>query len=116
LVHPYRCVAIVTVITLAALSLSGTIIDIAQTNEAGAVAEVTIANMEMNGPQDDGTYTLPFADGLIDVSFTWNGGHDGADKITVIPPAGFTCLPVDCAAVVPENGNGRVLIIPYIGF
>jgi hypothetical protein len=104
------------IISIMALSLSGTIIDIAPTNEAGAVAEVTIHNLEMNGPHDDGSYVLPFADGLIGVNFTWDGGIDGADMILVIPPAGFTCLPVDCMAVVPENGNGRVLILPYIGF
>lgn len=104
------------ILSIAALSLSGTIIDIAPTDDQGAVAEVTIANAERNGPQDDGTYTLPFADGLISVVFTWDAGLDGDDRIVVLPPAGFTCLPVDCTAVVPENGNGRVLILPYIGF
>ena len=104
------------ILSIAALSLSGTIIDIAPTDDQGAAAEVTIANAERNGPQDDGTYTMPFQDGLIGVVFTWDAGLDGEDQISVIPPAGFTCIPVDCTAVVPENGTGRVLILPYIGF
>lgn len=102
------------ILTLA-LSISGTIIDIAPTDQNGAVAVVTIDNAMTNGPEDDGTYTIPF-DGLtVGIQFTWDSGPWGQDQVTVTPPDGFTCLPVDCIALVGEGQIGRILLIPWVG-
>lgn len=100
---------------LLALIISGTLIDIAPTDEAGAVAVVTMQNHFHNGPQDTGAYTLPFDGALFGLAFEWDAGQAGEDRITVTPPAGFTCIPADCSATVIEGQTGRVLIIPYIG-
>lgn len=100
---------------LLALIISGTLIDIAPTDEAGAVAVVTMQNHYHNGPQDTGAYSLAYDGELFAVSFEWDAGPAGEDRMTITPPAGFTCIPADCAATVIEGQTGRVLILPWVG-
>lgn len=100
---------------LMALIISGTLIDIAPTDEAGAVAVVTMVNHYQNGPQDTGAYALTYDGAVFGVSFEWDHGPHGEDRMTITPPAGFTCIPVDCAATVVEGQTGRVLILPWVG-
>lgn len=102
------------------VSISGTIVALQPSLEPGAAAEMTVANFELNGSVDNGTYhlSMPEATGgglTVQVIFTWDQGDAGEDRIEVIPPAGFYCEPMDCAVVVPEGQAGRVVIFPWMG-
>lgn len=96
------------------LDLSGTVITLQPSAAPGAVAEVVIENINMNGPGDDGSYALDMGALSVGVAFKWDA--DGTrDRLTVTPPDGLICIPADCAVVVEEGKVGRVLIIEWSG-
>lgn len=99
----------------ALLDVSGTTITLGPTDHPQAVAEVIIRNAMTNGPWDTREYTMTH-DGLtIGLAFVWEAGPFGADQITVTPPDGFICDPLDCTATVDELFSGVVYILPFQG-
>ena len=49
-------------------------------------------------------------------TITWDAdGFSGADRITVRPPEGITCLPADCSATVMEGFTGSVVLLDWQG-
>ena len=103
-----------TLPAFAEVNITGTIIDM-QPAPPPAVAEVTMNNWSANGPQDDGTYPLAMPGLAVEIEFTWNVGQIGEDRVTVIPPDGMICDPLDCVMAVPEGQGGRVLLLEWIG-
>lgn len=100
---------------LAEIILSGTTITLQPSTAPGAVAEVVIENINMNGPGDDGSYALDLGALSVGVAFKWDAVGT-SDRITVTPPDGLICIPADCAATTPEGGIGRVVILEWVGF
>ena len=96
------------------LDLSGTVITLQPSAAPGAVAEVVIENINMNGPGDDGSYALDMGALSVGVAFKWDAVGT-SDRLTVTPPDGLICIPADCAVVVEEGKVGRVLIIEWSG-
>ncbi len=97
------------------ISISGTMVSLEPTDEPGAVAVVTMSNIQMNGSHDNGLYPIAGAGIVAEVRFTWEwDALTGADRIEVIAP-GYVCRPASCTATVPEGQEGRVFILEWIG-
>lgn len=97
------------------LDLSGTVISLQPTTQPGAIAEVVMDNVYVNGVQDNGTSTLTM-DGLsVAVTFEWDAGEGGSDAITVTPPDGIVCVPADCILIVPEEQSGALYLYDWQG-
>ena len=97
------------------VSISGTPVTLQPSTEPGAVAEVVMENISMNGPEDDGEYTLNLGEISVIAVFLWEADPvTGADRITVIAP-GYICEPRNCEMTVTEGGTGRVLLMPWEG-
>lgn len=90
------------------VSLAGTHIELRQTDQPGAVAEVTIFNREVNGSEHNGTYVLRWQDVEAELRFTWNWSGD-PDLFEVEAP-GLTARPP--ALNVPQNGHGVICLYP----
>ena len=97
------------------LDISGSTVTLEPSADPQAFADVVFHNQLSNGPRDTGEYTLS-QDGItIGVAFTWDRNFVGMDQIVVTPPAGMTCIPVDCTATVVEGQTGRVTLLPWQG-
>lgn len=97
------------------LSISGTIVTLAPA-EAPAVAQVTMDNVSLNGSRDNGIYPLAMPGLVVEIEFQWQADElTGADGLTVIPPDGYVCQPLDCRMVVLEGNSGTVLLMEWIG-
>ena len=83
-------------------NISGTIVDLRDTERPGALAEINMRNNLTNNAQDNGTFTLTH-DGLtVEIEFVWDGADDGFDVIIVTPPEGVVCVP-HCRMEVKET-------------
>lgn len=98
-----------------ALTLGGTTITLQDTTEPGAVAEVEMNNLPVNGDTDNGDYPLTLRDLRATIRFHWNSGPAGADSITVEPPEGMTCKPTSCALELLDGYSGKVYLMPWEG-
>lgn len=97
------------------VSISGTPVTLQATTEPGAVAEVVMHNVSLNGPKDNGAYPLHWSGIDVTAMFAWEADPvTGADGITVYAP-GYICDPPDCTMIVPEGQSGRVLLIEWSG-
>lgn len=94
------------------MTVTGSTITLQDTARAGAVAEVIFDNRMMNGPPDNGDYTLHHRDMTATFAFKWTGGDD---TIIITPPDGTVCLPVDCAMTVIEGGVGTLYLFSAEG-
>jgi hypothetical protein len=88
------------------LNLRGTTITLQPATRPGAVAEVVMRNVEVNGAFDEGQAVLGIAGMRVVVAFDWNRDGGTADAVTVTPPEGIVCLPLSCLLVVPEGATG----------
>lgn len=98
-----------------ALILGGTTIVLQDTTEPGAVAEIEMNNLAVNGDGDNGDYVLTLRDMQVWVHFTWNSGLAGADSITAFPPEGMICRPSSCVLELLEDYSGKLYLIPWEG-
>lgn len=96
------------------LSISGTMVML-EPMEAPAVAVVTMQNVNVNGPTDNGVYALGMEGLALEVVFAWEVEEGGADSLLILPPDGMICLPADCLMVVEEGQAGRVVILEFVG-
>lgn len=94
-----------------ASGIGRTFVEIRESEEPGAAAEVIFQNEPINGHNDNRTYSLEWSGVTTQFRFVWNQGDGGADGIEIIPPAGYDCLP-ECVAVVREGGSAVVYIVP----
>lgn len=94
----------------------GTTVTLEPSPVPGQLAIVTLQNQLVNGGTDNGTYTLTM-DGLtVEIVFKWDEIPTlGADRITVIPPDGVTCIPEDCGVTVLEGLTGQVVLFDWRG-
>lgn len=94
----------------------GTTVSIEPSGNPGELAVVTLTNEHVNDGGDNAEYFIGI-DGLaVGVTFTWDAdGFNGADRITVRPPEGITCLPADCEATVMEGFTGTVILFDWVG-
>jgi hypothetical protein len=92
------------------VSVSGTTIQLQDTDRPGAIAEVTMHNVLTNGPQDTGvTFTLDHHGLTVEGRFEWN--RDGnSDAVHITPPDGIMCVPYDCILTVPEMQTGKLYL------
>lgn len=97
------------------LDISGSPVTLEPSADPAAFADVVFVNELANGPTDTGAYTLSQAGLLIGLSFIWDSGPRGEDKITVTPPAGMTCQPANCSVTVIEGQTGRVTLFEFNG-
>lgn len=97
------------------ISLSGTTITLRDTDHAGAEAEIVMDNRQVNGPSDEGEYTLSLRDLTVWLTFIWDTGSEGQDTISVVPPDGMICAPSSCMLEVKEDDAGTLLLIPWEG-
>lgn len=97
------------------ISISGTMVRL-EPADAPAVARVVMDNIDLNSSRDNGLYVLTL-DGLtVEALFKWEADpFTGADGLTILPPDGYTCDPIDCAMTVPEGDRGVVFIIDWRG-
>lgn len=94
-----------------ASGLGKTWVEIRETDEPGAVAEIEFVNAPINSGADNKVYRLEWSGIVTQVRFLWNAGAGGADGIEIIPPSGYDCLP-ECRAVVMEGYNAMIYIYP----
>jgi hypothetical protein len=94
----------------------GTTVSIEPSGNPGELAVVTLTNEHVNDGRDNAEYFVGI-DGLsVGVTFTWDAdGFSGADRITVRPPEGITCLPADCSVTVLEGFVGSVVLLDWVG-
>lgn len=92
-------------------AIGQTWVEIRDTDEPGAVAEIEFSNAPINGSADNRTYSMEWDGTVTQVRFTWNAGPGGADAIEIIPPPGHACLP-ECYALVQEGGQKVIYIFP----
>jgi hypothetical protein len=94
----------------------GTTVSIEPSDKPGELAVVTLTNEHVNDGGDNAEYFVGI-DGLaVGVTFTWDAdGFSGADRITVSPPEGITCLPEDCSVTVLEGFVGTVVLLDWVG-
>jgi hypothetical protein len=94
----------------------GTTVSIAPSEVPGQLAVVTLDNQLVNDGGDTGRYPLVMNDLMVAVLFTWDADPLlGSDRMTVLAPAGVTCLPETCEVTVPEGLTGRVVLIDWRG-
>lgn len=96
------------------LDLAGTIITLQPTEYPGAIAEIVMENVLVNGPQHEMTYQMNMGDIEVWVSFDWDRGSE-ADAILVSPPDGILCVPSDCILTVPEEQTGVLYLYEFEG-
>lgn len=97
------------------LDLSGTIIELRPSETPRAEAEVVMRNLPLNGPHDNGVYTLSLGELVVGVEFVWEFGPEGEDGLLVIPPDGMICEPLDCIMSPAEGFEGKVTLFPWEG-
>lgn len=108
--------ALIPVIVLGdAISLSGTVIELRETEMGGAEAEVVMSNRPVNGPSDNGDYTLALGGLTVAMTFTWDAGPEGQDRVSVLPPDGMICQPTSCTIEIQEGQDGILYLIPWEG-
>lgn len=94
----------------------GTTVSIEPSGNPGELAVVTLVNEHVNQGRDTGQYFVGMDGLVVEVQFTWDENPlTGADRITVIPPEGITCLPADCSATVLEGMAGTVVLLDWVG-
>lgn len=86
-------------------------IEIRESDEPGAVAEVEFKNEMVNSAFDDGDYALTWDGVTVIVRFQYNADAYGSDRIIITPPAGYACWP-DCDVIVPERFSKIIIIFP----
>ena len=96
------------------ISISGTMVSL-EPADAPAVAVVTMHNVDLNGPMDNGSHWLTMPGMTVEIIFTWQADIWGQDSITVIPPDGMRCDPVNCTTTVMEGLTGHVWLLEWIG-
>ncbi len=97
-------------------TMAGTTVSIEPSSVPGELAVVTMVNAHVNDAGDDGERFIAIPGLAVGVAFTWDAdGFSGADRITVRPPEGITCIPADCTATVMEGGTGAVVLLDWIG-
>lgn len=100
---------------LDAADFAGSIVTLAPSEAPGYTAQITLDNIQTNGPQDERTVPLsiPGVDALV--TFDWDSGENGADSIIVTPPDGMACDPASCVLEVPENDTGVLYLYEWTG-
>ena len=98
------------------VSLSGTKITL-QPGER-AEFEVEFSNRNVNGARHDGWQSLEIEGMAVDVRFRWDAllreasstyeMTSDADRLDVVPPAGWVCVPASCRIDVEENQTGII--------
>jgi hypothetical protein len=95
---------------------TGTTVTIEPSTEPGQLATVTLDNKHVNDAGDNAEYFIGIPGLAVGVEFQWDSdGFSGADRITVRPPEGITCLPADCSVTVMEGFTGTVVLLDWIG-
>ena len=97
------------------ISISGTMISLEPSDQPGIVAIVTMENVSLNGPDDNGDYTVAMPGMTVGVRFVWEVGAWGEDQITVTPPPGILCKPASCEIVAREGQTGSVALYEFVG-
>lgn len=97
------------------ISISGSMVSIAPSDAPGELAVVTFENVQMNGPQDNGTYPLAMPGLTVDVVFAWEVDVFGSDRVTIIPPDGIICRPTSCEATAMEGFPAEVVLLEWVG-
>jgi len=93
-----------------------TTVTITPSDVPGELAIVTLTNNYVNQGSDDGDYSLTFEGVVFGIEFEWDFEPVlGSDRITVIPPDGITCQPVDCGVTVMEGMSGTVTLFDWRG-
>jgi hypothetical protein len=93
-----------------------TTVTLAPSSVPGQLATVTMDNRLVNQGSDTGTYFLTMEGLTIEADFTWDFDPVlGSDRITVYPPDGIVCDPVDCAVTVPEGLTGTIVLYDWRG-
>lgn len=83
----------------------------------GQLAVVTLDNRHVNQGSDDGVYTVTMDGVVFGIEFQWDADPVlGSDRITITPPLGITCDPVDCGVTVMEGMAGSVVLFDFMGF
>lgn len=98
------------------LDISGSTVTLETSADPVAFADVVFVNDLSNGPADTRSYTLSQDGILIEVRFVWDANFIGADQITVTPPLGMNCQPVNCTVTVIEGQTGRVTLFDFVGY
>lgn len=105
-----------TVVSAAfSLDISGSTVTLEPSADPAAFADVVFFNNFNNGPTDTRSYALAHDGMALGISFVWDSGAHGEDRITVTPPAGMTCQPANCSVTVIEGQTGRVTLYDFLG-
>ena len=95
--------------------ITNTHVQIRETEEPGADAEVYYQNAMVNdSATDDGReYFAQFGDLVIEVIFDHNYKGGGPDLVTILPPDGYICKP-SCEMLVDEQQHETIYLIPWV--
>lgn len=94
-----------------------TTVTLAPSSVPGQLATVVMDNRLVNQGSDTGTYFLTMEGLTIEADFQWDQDPVlGSDRITVYPPDGIICEPVDCAVTVMEGATGTIILFDFLGF
>lgn len=88
-------------------------VEIRESTEPGASAEVEFRNRPVNVGSHNGVYALTWDGVTISVTFEWNVGALGEDRAIITPPMGYDCWPA-CEITAPEGGGEIVFLFPAV--
>ncbi|MWD26138.1 hypothetical protein E0K89_001445 [Aquicoccus sp. SCR17] len=90
----------------------GAYIELRETANPAAVAEVYFKNRPVNGPCDDGIYRLALGEVRIELTFTWDADGYQDDRIELRVSRGFSIA--EPTIRVPEGADAQVFIYPAL--
>lgn len=108
-------------ITIGGISVNGdasvgTTVTITPSDIPGEWARVVMNNRHVNDGGDTGEYTLTHDGTVIPALFQWDFDPVlGSDRITLTPPDGIVCVPVDCGVTVVEGMTGEIVLLDWRG-
>jgi len=98
------------------VSIGGTMVTLQPGEHAPLVVEMR--NRNVNHSPHDGEYTVTRDGVTVSLFFKWNATDresnsgpallSGADRLDVLPPPGWMCVPATCRMDVPEDQVGVI--------
>lgn len=95
------------------ISIGGTLVTMAE-GASPVVAQITMQNLPVNAPHDNGPVVLTIPHLTVDAVFSYGDGLV-ADDLIVTPPDGTYCDPVDCVLRVEEGDTGTLRLMEWVG-
>lgn len=97
-------------------SLSGTIVRLQPTVQAGAVAEIAFDNRAVNSQYDDSSFALEMVGVVVEVTYRWNTNPAGDDEIVIQTDPGHIAVPRSLTVAEGQVGIAHIYPLESVGF